>query len=103
MARRVRLLRQAKAAVGGRVAAAERLMGDSPLGPAPSGVNAPRGADGPGLFAPGAPTNALSSERYLAWLYSPQEQQPVLSALCQIEAEVAASLRQGIEHHVAHA
>ena len=43
------------------------------------------------------------SPRYLAWLYSPQEQQPVLSALCQIEAEVAASLRQGIEHHVAHA
>jgi len=27
----------------------------------------------------------------------------VLAALCQIEAEVAASLRQGIEHHVAHA
>jgi phytoene/squalene synthetase len=78
-------------------------MADSPLGRAPGGSNVPRGADGPQLSTPVAPTNALSSERYLAWLYSPQVQQPVLTALCQIEAEVAASLRQGIEHHVAHA
>jgi 15-cis-phytoene synthase len=81
-------------------------MADSPHGPATAGGPGnprPRAADGRGLSTAVAPTNALSSERYLAWLYSPQEQQPVLTALCQIEAEVAASLRQGIEHHVAHA
>jgi phytoene synthase len=36
-------------------------------------------------------------------LYSPPEQQPVLAALCQIEAEIAGSLKPGIDHHVAHA
>jgi 15-cis-phytoene synthase len=44
----------------------------------------------------------LSPERYLAWLYSPAEQQPVLAALCRIESEIAGSLRSGIDHHVAH-
>ena len=79
-------------------------MADSPSArSATGGAGAPRAPDGPGLSTPVAPTNALSSERYLAWLYSPREQQPVLSALCQIEVEVAASLRPGIEHHVAHA
>ena len=104
-----------RAAGGGRRAAAVRQMADSPLGRAPGGATAspataatgaattPPGADGARLPTPVAPTNALSSERYLAWLYSPQDQQAVLAALCQIEAEVAASLRHGIEHHVAHA
>ncbi len=79
-------------------------MADSPLGPpAAGGAGAPRAPGGPGMSTAVAPTNALSPERYLAWLYSPQEQQPVVTALCQIEAEVSASLRQGIEHHVAHA
>jgi phytoene synthase len=40
--------------------------------------------------------------RFLAWLYSTSAQQPVLAALCAIEREVNASLRQGAEHQVAH-
>lgn len=86
-------------------------MANSSRGPAIGGAGAgashgagtSHGAGGPGLSTAAAPTNALSPERYLAWLYSPQAQQPVVTALCQIEAEVSASLRQGIEHHVAHA
>jgi 15-cis-phytoene synthase len=50
----------------------------------------------------GAP-NALSPTRYLAWLYSPPPLQPVFAALCEIESEIAGSLRPGIDHHVAHA
>jgi phytoene/squalene synthetase len=45
----------------------------------------------------------LSPSRYLAWLYSPAAQQPVLAKLCEIESEIAGSLRPGIDHHVAHA
>jgi phytoene/squalene synthetase len=41
--------------------------------------------------------------RYLACLYSPEAQQPVLTKLCEIESEIEGSLRQGIDHHVAHA
>jgi 15-cis-phytoene synthase len=51
---------------------------------------------------PPAVANALSATRYLAWLYSPPEQQPALAALCEIENEVLSSLRPGIDHHVAH-
>jgi phytoene synthase len=40
--------------------------------------------------------------RYLAWLYSTPTQQALLGALCGIEAEIGASLRPGIDHHVAH-
>jgi 15-cis-phytoene synthase len=40
--------------------------------------------------------------RFLAWLYATPAQQPVLAALCAIEREVAASLRQGADHQVAH-
>lgn len=40
--------------------------------------------------------------RFLAWLYSTPTEQPVLGALCGIEREIAASLRPGIDHHVAH-
>jgi phytoene synthase len=47
--------------------------------------------------------NVLSAERYLAWLYTPAPQQPVFAALCEIENEIAGSLRPGIDHHVAHA
>jgi phytoene synthase len=54
-------------------------------------------------MADSSPSSALSPERYLAWLYSQPEQQPVLAALCQIEAEIAGSLKPGIDHHVAHA
>jgi phytoene synthase len=42
------------------------------------------------------------SPRFLAWLYSPPSQQPVLAALCGIEREIGASVRPGIDHHVAH-
>jgi 15-cis-phytoene synthase len=47
--------------------------------------------------------HVLSAARYLAWLYSPAPQQPVFAKLCEIESEIAGSLRQGIDHHVAHA
>ncbi|HEV7136558.1 MAG TPA: squalene/phytoene synthase family protein [Steroidobacteraceae bacterium] len=40
--------------------------------------------------------------RFLAWLYSTPSQQPVLASLCGIEREVGASLRPGVDHHVAH-
>ena len=40
--------------------------------------------------------------RFLAWLYSTRSQQPVLAALCGIEREVAASVKPGVDHHVAH-
>ena len=45
----------------------------------------------------------LSPSRYLACLYSPTPQQPALERLCEIESEIATSLRPGIDHHVAHA
>jgi phytoene synthase len=41
--------------------------------------------------------------RFLAWLYSTPSQQPVLASLCAIEREVGASIRPGVDHHVAHA
>jgi phytoene/squalene synthetase len=47
--------------------------------------------------------HVLSASRYLAWLYSPASQQPVFAKLCEIESEIAGSLRPGIDHHVAHA
>ena len=40
--------------------------------------------------------------RFLAWLYSPPPQRPVLASLCAIEREIGASLRPGTDHHVAH-
>jgi 15-cis-phytoene synthase len=48
-------------------------------------------------------SHMLSALRYLAWLYSPVSQQPVFAKLCEIESEIAGSLRPGIDHHVAHA
>ena len=48
-------------------------------------------------------SHMLSASRYLAWLYSPVSQQPVFAKLCEIESEIAGSLRPGIDHHVAHA
>lgn len=47
--------------------------------------------------------HVLSASRYLTWLYSPASQQPVFAKLCEIESEIAGSLRPGIDHHVAHA
>jgi 15-cis-phytoene synthase len=49
-----------------------------------------------------SPAHPLQPTRYLAWLYSPPLQRPVLAALCEIESEVASSLRPGLDHHVAH-
>lgn len=40
--------------------------------------------------------------RFLAWLYSTPLQQPVLGSLCGIEREIGASVRPGVDHHVAH-
>ena len=56
-----------------------------------------------GARGPGDAPNALSAARYLAWLYSPAPQQHVFAVLCEIENEIAGSLRPGIEHQVAHA
>jgi phytoene/squalene synthetase len=61
--------------------------------------NAPRGE----ATRPAEGPKVLSPSRYLAWLYSAQPQQPVLAALCEIESEIAGSLRAGIDHQVAHA
>jgi phytoene synthase len=47
--------------------------------------------------------NALSTTRYLAWLYTPPSQQRTVAALCEIESEIVSSIRPGIDHHVAHA
>lgn len=40
--------------------------------------------------------------RYLAWLYSPAPQRRLLQSLFGIEREIAASLRPGLDHNVAH-
>jgi 15-cis-phytoene synthase len=40
--------------------------------------------------------------RALAWIYSPRAQRPLLGALLGIEREIAASLRAGLDHAVAH-
>ncbi len=45
----------------------------------------------------------LSPTRALVWLYMPPAQRPVFQALCGIEAEIAASLKPGLDHEVAHA
>jgi 15-cis-phytoene synthase len=41
--------------------------------------------------------------RALAWLYSPAAQRPALAGLCALEQELAASVRPGLDHQVAHA
>jgi phytoene synthase len=40
--------------------------------------------------------------RALAWLYCRAPQRAVLAALCEIEREIGASLRPGLDHQVAH-
>jgi len=47
-------------------------------------------------------TPEAGSPRFLAWLYSTPSQQPVLASLCSIEREIDASVRPGVDHHVAH-
>ena len=81
----------------GNLALVTRPMGDSE----PRGASEPRGGNVAG-DSDSAP-RMLSPSRYLAWLYSPESQQPVLAELCEIESEIAGSLRPGIDHHVAHA
>ena len=74
--------------------------GEAPRAPGPA-----RPDDEPHVLparTDGAP-HVLSASRYLAWLYSPASQQPVFAKLCEIESEIAGSLRPGIDHHVAHA
>jgi 15-cis-phytoene synthase len=72
----------------------------------PRGIGTPtRNAAGAAAGAPGpgeAP-NTLSASRYLAWLYSPAPRQHVFALLCEIENEIAGSLRPEIDHQVAHA
>lgn len=62
---------------------------------AASASRQPAGAGG--VEAPTPPT-----ARFFAWLYSPEEQRPLVAALCGIEREVAESLRPALEHSVAH-
>jgi len=67
------------------------------------GAGAHGDGDARGAADQGNTPRMLSPSRYLAWLYSPAAQQPVLAKLCEIESEIAGSLRPGIDHHVAHA
>ena len=48
-------------------------------------------------------TPAPSATRALAQLYCPPAQRALLGALLNIEAEIATSLRRGLDHQVAHA
>jgi phytoene synthase len=45
----------------------------------------------------------LPPTRSLAWLYSTTVQRPVMAALSELEREIGASLRPGLDHQVAHA
>ena len=47
-------------------------------------------------------TPDVGRARYFAWLYSPPPQQRIFEALLGIESEIGASLRPGLDHHVAH-
>jgi phytoene/squalene synthetase len=78
----------------GAVAAAQGIGDRPPANDRTRGVGAPGPGDAP---------NTLSTARYLAWLYSPAPQQHVFAVLCEIENEIAGSLRPGIDHQVAHA
>jgi phytoene synthase len=49
------------------------------------------------------PRPELSATRRLAWLYSSASQRLALEALTALEREIGASLRPGVDHHVAHA
>jgi phytoene/squalene synthetase len=75
--------------------------GDARGGSGAQGTGEPRSAAS--AAGPDDTPRMLSPSRYLAWLYSPEAQQPVLAKLCEIESEIAGSLRPGIDHHVAHA
>jgi phytoene synthase len=44
----------------------------------------------------------LPPTRTLAWLYASATQRAALAALCALEDEIAASLRPGLDHEVAH-
>jgi 15-cis-phytoene synthase len=52
--------------------------------------------------APQPSPSARNASRYLAWLYSTLETQPLLQTLLAIEGEVRGVLRPGLEHRVAH-
>jgi phytoene synthase len=45
----------------------------------------------------------LSPTRSLSWLYSSPAQRPALATLSELEREIRASLRPGLDHEVAHA
>jgi phytoene/squalene synthetase len=79
--------------------------GEPPAAARDTGDQSPASGGGrdTGAPGPGDTPNTLSTSRYLAWLYSPAPQQHVLALLCEIENEIAGSLRSGVDHHVAHA
>jgi 15-cis-phytoene synthase len=89
----------------GSLALVTRPMRDGePSAPGAGGPHIPDGHQSAASTAgPDATARMLSPSRYLAWLYSPEAQQPVLAKLSEIESEIAGSLRPGIDHHVAHA
>lgn len=83
-----------------------RLSVEDERAGAPASREASANGEAPPAAGPVRPDDAphvLSASRYLAWLYSPSSQQPVFAKLCEIESEIAGSLRPGIDHHVAHA
>ncbi len=91
---------------GGAGASAGGGAGASAGGGATAGAAGKKASNGGGTGAErdaARGPNVVSAARYLAWLYTPAPQQPGFAALCEIESEVAASLRPGIDHHVAHA
>jgi phytoene synthase len=53
------------------------------------------------VAGPGAPVIEPGSARYFAWLYA-GERREFARTLFELEHEVEASLRPGLEHHVAH-
>jgi phytoene synthase len=55
-----------------------------------------------GAAEPAAHVVEPGSARYFAWLYAGDERRELVRALFEIEHEIEASLRPGLEHHVAH-
>jgi phytoene/squalene synthetase len=94
---RARAIDDARRAIVAHGAAGAHGDGDA------RGAGAHSDGDSRGAADQGDGPRMLSPSRYLAWLYSPEAQQPVLAKLCEIESAIASSLRPGIDHHVAHA
>src|SRR5579862_2018306 len=72
----------------------------APTALAPRALTAPRAPTAP---APGMPDRLeAGGVRALAWIYCPAAQRRLLGALLGIEREIAASVRVGLDHSIAH-